>query len=109
MKIKTHVKNDLSEDKTQAEKYIYMYTYTDHVGTKTISIMDDVYDKLKSLKSRNESFSDELRRLTETKGNIMDLAGAWSDITEEEGEKMKKAITSMRGGTRTNELIKKLK
>ncbi len=32
--------------------------------TKTISIKEDVYDLLKSIKRKNESFSDLLKRLT---------------------------------------------
>lgn len=77
------------------------------MGTKTIAIMDDVYDLLKIRKLPDESFSDELRRLVKGKGSIMDLAGAWKDISEEDANKMKRAITEMRKGTRLADLKKR--
>ena len=91
----------------QKDVYICVHIHIHGMGTKTISIMDDIYDKLKALKLPDESFSDELRRLTEKKGNIMDLAGAWSDLSKERADKMKKAIDSMRDGTRMAEILKK--
>ena len=66
------------------------------MSTKTIAIMEDVYDMLKSMKTADESFSDEIRRLVQTKGSIMKFAGAWKDVTEEEAEKMKATIREMR-------------
>jgi predicted CopG family antitoxin len=78
------------------------------MATKTISIMDDVYDRLVALKQPNESFSDELRRLTEIKGSIMEFAGAWSDISDEEAEKIEKGILAMRKGTRLQEVMKEM-
>lgn len=58
--------------------------------------MDDVYIMLKGLKAPHESFSEEIRRLAETKGDIMEFAGAWSDISEESAEKMKVRIRERR-------------
>ena len=77
------------------------------MGTKTISIMDDVYDELQALKAPGESFSDELRRLAQMKGNIMELAGAWQDVGEKEAAKVKEALNLMKKGTRLQELKKK--
>lgn len=34
------------------------------MGTKTISLSDDAYERLKAAKQENESFSDVVRRLT---------------------------------------------
>ena len=62
------------------------------MGTKTIAIMDDVYELLKLRKLPDESFSEELRRLVKGTGSIMDLAGAWKDIPEAEIVRMKKRI-----------------
>ncbi len=76
-----------------------MYTYTDIMATKTISIMDDVYERLIALKRADESFSDELRRLTETKGNIMEFAGIWKDMTDKDAEDMKNVIRSSKRKT----------
>ncbi|PIN79761.1 hypothetical protein COV16_02540 [Candidatus Woesearchaeota archaeon CG10_big_fil_rev_8_21_14_0_10_34_8] len=78
------------------------------MATKTISIMDDVYDRLVALKRSDESFSDEIRRLTNTKGSIMEFAGSWSDMPKEEGEKIKKGILAMRKGTRLQEIAKRM-
>ena len=48
------------------------------MGTKTISITEDVYNELSKLKRPEESFSDELRRMVRTKGKISECAGLWS-------------------------------
>jgi predicted CopG family antitoxin len=86
---------------------MYTYTYTD-MGTKTISIMNDVYDLLMGMKLPNESFSDEIRRLAKTKGSIMDLAGAWSDMSDEEADNLKRNISIGRSETsRLDELDEK--
>ena len=66
------------------------------MGTKTISIMDDVYELLSALKGNEESFSDEIRRLVKTKGSIMELAGSWKTISEEKTSSMKARLTERR-------------
>lgn len=40
-----------------------MYAYTVIMSTRTISIKEEVYDVLKSLKRENESFSDVIGKL----------------------------------------------
>ena len=46
------------------------------MGTKTISIRDEVYDLIKNLKSENESFSDAIGKLArERKINLSDYFG----------------------------------
>ncbi len=45
------------------------------MGTRTISIMDDVYGLLVRNKKYDGSFSEELRRLVPKKGNIIECAG----------------------------------
>ena len=62
------------------------------MGTKTISIMEDVYELLSKNKKPNESFSQELRRLVPKKGNIMECAGLWAHMSDKEAEDMKKYI-----------------
>lgn len=79
------------------------------MGTKTISIMDDVYELLSTLKRSEESFSDEIRRLAASKGSILEFAGAWKDLSDNEIETMKNAILALRGGTRTRELTRRMK
>lgn len=45
---------------------------------KTITITEDVYDILVRMKLPNESFSEQIRRLTEKKGKISECAGLWA-------------------------------
>ena len=52
--------------------------------TKVISIADDAYAALTVLKTRNESFSDVVRRLTcdAKRKNLLSMVGAWKDSPE---------------------------
>ncbi|MBI2523360.1 antitoxin VapB family protein [Candidatus Woesearchaeota archaeon] len=70
------------------------------MGTKTITIMDDVYDLLSRNKRKDESFSDMLRKEYSKKGNILDLAGAWSDLSDKDALEMEKSIKKSREYTR---------
>ncbi len=81
-----------------------MCTHTQIMTTKTISITEDIYERLKAIKTEDESFSEELKRLTETKGSIMEFAGSWNDIGEEDANRIKGAIREMRKGTRLDEI-----
>lgn len=53
--------------------------------TKVISLSDNAYENLKSLKNGSESFSDVVKRLTTSakKESLLDLAGKWSGSKEE--------------------------
>lgn len=76
------------------------------MGTKTISIMDDVYELLVRNKGPNESFSEELRRIVPKKGNIMECAGLWADLSDKEVDEMKKNIDDF-GKQFTKSLLKR--
>ena len=79
------------------------------MGTKNISIMDDTYELLLKRKNKGESFSDVIRReVGYRKVDIMQFAGAWSNITDQEAENMKKTIYQMRKGTRISEIKKRV-
>jgi len=78
------------------------------MGTKTISIMDDAYEILARQKKPNESFSEEIRRLVPKKGNIMECAGLWADISDEQAKQMEEAIKKSRQYTRKH-VMEKLK
>ena len=65
------------------------------MATKTISIMDDVYDLMIRHKMENESFSDMLRRELKSKKSIMDCAGAWSHLSDHEIKDMKRSIDEL--------------
>jgi len=77
------------------------------MGTKTINIMDDVYDSLIILKAPDESFSDEIRRLIKQKSSIMNFAGAWKDMPDKEYQKIKKSIMDLRKDRSRLDLIHK--
>jgi len=62
--------------------------------TKVISISDDVYDSLKSLKKPEESFSIVIRELVnkgKNKKGLLSLAGSWKN-NEEMTKIMKRVI-----------------
>ena len=54
------------------------------MATKTISITEEAYERLRMKKEKNESFTDVINRIA-GKGNIMELAGI---LSKEEGEKL---------------------
>jgi len=61
------------------------------MGYKSVSLTSEVYALLKEKKSNEESISDFIKRLLE-KPNItelIELAGIWSDIPNEEVEALK--------------------
>ena len=64
--------------------------------SKTISVKEEVYDMLKKEKLPGESFSDTLTRLVKEKGRISDLAGSWSDLTEEELDSIENGMRRIR-------------
>jgi len=67
------------------------------MGTKNISIMEDVYKLLLARKMANESFSEVIRRMANGKKDIMEFAGAWKNlVTDKEAEGMKKTIKDFR-------------
>ncbi len=77
------------------------------MATKTISITEEAYERLRIQKAQKESFSDVINRVT-GKRSIMELAGILSD---EEANKMKEHIKEMRSRSRERsvKLIEKLK
>lgn len=66
------------------------------MGTKTISIMDDVYELISSHKRNSESFSELFRREFTKKGKISECAGAWSHLSDKQIDSMKRSIASLR-------------
>ncbi len=66
------------------------------MGEKTISISDEAYTRLASLKNPNESFTDVINRLT-GKRSILELAGV---LTEQEGAELESAVKKNRSASR---------
>ena len=62
---------------------------------KTISISDEVYEKLKKMKLEGESFSDVINRLIERRTKISDIA-EMNILTEEEAKKIEELLKKFR-------------
>ena len=62
------------------------------MGSRNISISDEAYLRLSELKSRNESFTDVIYRLT-NRTNILDLRGI---LKQENGKSLEKNIKESR-------------
>lgn len=70
--------------------YVYVYTY---MGTKTITITEDVYERLRSHKREGESFSDVVRRLT---GGEQDVWTGFGTYEGDAGERLREAVDANR-------------
>lgn len=62
------------------------------MATKSLSVRNEAYKKLKSFKEEGESFSDVIMKITENKKNFRKGFGSWKDKedveeTIEEGRK----------------------
>jgi len=69
------------------------YTHTEMLmGSKNISISDEAYQRLASLKRPNESFTQVINRLTQ-KRSILDLAGT---LSEQEAAEIIENINNLR-------------
>ena len=66
------------------------------MGTKTISLADDAYDRLHAAKREGESFSDVVRRLT-SGANLADYLGA---LSPETANKIEETIRDRRAAHR---------
>ncbi len=58
------------------------------MGTKTISIKEEAYERLEKLKKEGESFTDLINRITQKK-SLLDLTEL---VSKEEAETLEKAI-----------------
>jgi predicted CopG family antitoxin len=65
------------------------------VTSKNISITDDVYEILTKMKLEGESFSDTIRRLAK-RGSLVECAGLWSDMSDDEYRALVGGIESMK-------------
>lgn len=75
--------------------------------TRTISITEEAYERLRVMKEKNESFTDVINRMT-GKRSIMELAGI---LSKDDAEKMEHHIKEMRARSRErmDRIIEKLK
>ena len=64
--------------------------------TKTITVTKDAYERLKILKRPDESFSEEIKRITGGGQDIMRFAGILRDLSDNGIEEMKQSIRELR-------------
>ncbi len=66
------------------------------MGSKTISLDDDAYLRLKQEKKGGESFSDVVKRITSPikRKSLLEFAGIW-DLSVEEWETVQKSRTEL--------------
>jgi predicted CopG family antitoxin len=85
--------------------YTHIHTQMD-MGAKNISISDEAYTRLASMKAPNESFTDVINRLTGKK-SILELAGI---LTEGEGDEMRRVVAEVRvaSGDRASKTMKRM-
>lgn len=74
---------------------MHTHTYTD-MATKTISITEEAYERLKTKKKGNESFSEVITRITNKK-SLLDFAGI---LTKEQADHLEKTIAESRERSR---------
>ena len=68
------------------------------MATKTITITKEAYEALSSNKKKDESFTELILRTHKKKGDITKFIGAWSDMSDEEANEMKKSIEKLSKG-----------
>ncbi len=74
------------------------------MGSKTITISEEAYQRLKSRKDENESFTDVINKLTRER-SLMEIAGI---LSEDEADRLEEKIKEAREKTRDRiEEIKK--
>jgi len=66
------------------------------MGVKSISVTDTAYNLLLSMKSEDEDVSEAIVRLLKKKSSLVECAGLWSDIPDEEIEEMEEGMKEMR-------------
>ncbi|MGQ9625216.1 MAG: antitoxin VapB family protein [Candidatus Jordarchaeum sp.] len=62
--------------------------------TKTISLSDEAYKLLKSIKRNDESFSDVIKRLVGKKGKLIEVLDLYPELSDVQG--YEEAVSSIR-------------
>jgi len=81
-------------DKQNSKYYAHIYAHM----TKTISLSDEAYNLLKSVKRKDESFSDVIKRVIGKKGRLSDVLFMYPELKdakdfEDAVEEVKKKIS----------------
>lgn len=64
------------------------------MGTKTIGLDEEAYERLRAQKREGESFSDTVKRITEEVSS--DWRAGFGSLPEEEGERLEDVVSSQR-------------
>ena len=76
------------------------------MASKNISITEEAYDALSKEKRQDESFTETILRLTQSKGKLADCLGAWVMSDKEEERIFKKDLP--RHWSRSRERLKEI-
>lgn len=79
------------EKGARSEKIMGMHMNAQDEMAKNIAVADDVYEMLSKEKREGESFSDVIRRMGKRRRSLLEFAGAWTDIPDEEFREMEAA------------------
>ena len=66
------------------------------MGVKTIPVTDTAYNLLLSMKSEDEDVSEAIIRLLKKKSRLVECAGLWRDIPDEEIEEIEEGMKELR-------------
>lgn len=66
------------------------------MGVKTIPVTDTAYNLLLSMKSEDEDVSETIIRLLKKKSRLVEYAGLWRDIPDEEIEEIEEGMKELR-------------
>lgn len=75
------------------------------MSAKTVALDPESYDMLRRQRRAGETFSDAVRRLNGRRRSILDFAGIWKDIPEEDYAKIRAFLAE--GRQRDRERTKK--
>ena len=82
---------------------VYVYTYS--VATKTITLTDEAYERLREMKRDDESFTDVVLRVTGSDRDVMKGFGSWADTDMREAVEVSKDEFDEDFEQRQNELF----
>jgi len=69
------------------------------MGQRTIALREDLYRRLRKEKGADESFSDVIQRLLESRQpSLLKYAGAWGPISEREYRRIRSRLDAIRHG-----------
>jgi predicted CopG family antitoxin len=70
------------------------------MSTHTVALDAEAYTALKAMKQRQESFSDVVKRLAKPRRSILEFAGAWKDIPDNDWKILRESYRRTREADR---------